>query len=99
MPVSPASMVPPMTTIDTQSLGVPMDGDAEEVATSFEAVFASFLTKEMRKTLADGFFGSEGSDILGGLFDLHMGQAMTNGRGLGIKQMVLSQLESRSPQE
>ena len=88
MPVTP-------TLIDPNALGVSADSAPEEVARSFESVFASLLLKEMRNTLTDGLFGQESSDVLGGLFDLHMGQAMAQGRGLGIKNMVLSQLQQQ----
>lgn len=68
----------------------------EAVAEAFEAVFASQLVKEMRNTLSEGLFGSENSDVLGGLFDLHIGEAMTEGQGLGIKQMVLAHLQQQN---
>jgi Rod binding domain-containing protein len=97
MQVSATTALPPMSSIDTASLGVPSNRNAADVAESFESVFASMLVKELRNTLSEGFFGSESSDVFGGLFDLHMGQAMTEGRGLGIKQLVLSQWQSKSP--
>ena len=93
---SPASMVPPLSTVDVESLGASPGRNPEDVAQALESVFASLLIKEMRKTLSDGIFGSEQSDVLGGMFDLHMGQAMTDGPGLGIKQLVLAQLAAQS---
>ena len=81
----------PMQDVETMRLAT--DEVKEEVAKSFEAVFASLLIKQMRNTLSDGLFGSESSDVMGGLFDLHMGQAMTEGAGLGIRDKVLAQLQ------
>ena len=91
---NPLGMVPPQ--VDARSLEFSSESSREEVATSLESVFASMLIKEMRNTLSEGIFGSEQSDVFGGLFDLHMGKAMTDGRGLGIKQIIVSQLESES---
>lgn len=76
----------------SSSLGISPGGTPDEVATAFEAVFASMLVKEMRNTLKDGFFGGESSDVLGGMFDLHLGKAMAESGGLGVKDMVLQHL-------
>lgn len=95
MSISPMSMIPSSSMDHSNALGISATAGPEEVAKSFEAVFASMLIKEMRNTLSEGLFGSEGSDVFGGLFDLHIGNAMTEGRGLGIKELVLSQLEQQ----
>ena len=92
MGVSASSILPSTLPTDVESLrnNAPKNAvQAAEVAQQLEAVFASMLIKEMRNTLSEGLFGGENSDVLGGMFDLHMGQAMTDGRGLGIKQLVL----------
>ena len=81
---------------DVNSQAFAVGGSNEEVAQSFESVFASMLVKEVRSTLSEGFFGSEQSDVFGGMFDLHMGRALTEGRGLGIREMVLHQLEDQN---
>lgn len=78
------------------SIGIPTmeeGADPIEVAESLEAVFASMLVKEMRNTLPNGFFGEEKSDVMGGMFDLHMGNALAQRQGFGIKQLVLEQLQ------
>lgn len=67
-------------------------GDVEEVVGSLESVFASMLVKEMRKTLPEGFFGSEQSDVFGGMFDLHFGQALTEGSGIGLRDQLLPKI-------
>lgn len=93
MPItSPAAF----SNVDARTLNA-ANTSKEEAAQAFESVFASLIVKEMRNTLSDGLFGSENSDVLGGLFDLHMGQAMTEGQGLGIKQFVLAHSELTQP--
>ena len=94
MEISPVAPLMPLPNVDAtvQSVRGP---NKEEAAKEFESLFASMLIKEMRNTLSEGLFGSESSDVLGGLFDLHMGQAMTEGTGLGIRQLVLSHAESK----
>jgi Rod binding domain-containing protein len=67
----------------------------DAVAANFESVFLSMLLKEMRQTLEGGsFFGEDGSDIYGGLFDLYLGQHLAQGRGIGIATMVKRYLET-----
>ncbi len=96
MQIPSTPFISPTANSDLVTFGIPADGNAEDVAQSFEAVFASQLIKEMRSTLSEGFFGSEQSDVLGGLFDLHMGQAMAEGGGLGIKELVLSHWQANN---
>lgn len=76
--------------------GFSLDANAspEEVAEAFESVFATMLIKEMRATLSEGLFGGDKSDVLGGLFDQHIGKAISTRGGLGIREMLLSQLPS-----
>lgn len=93
MTISPTTMISSIPMAQTDALGISATAGPEEVAKSFEAVFASLLVKEMRNTLSEGLFGSESSDVFGGLFDLHIGNAMAEGRGLGIKELVLTQLQ------
>jgi len=96
MQVTGSSLLSSVPTTDINEQAFAAGGSPEEVAQSFESVFASMLVKEMRSTLSEGFFGSEQSDVFGGLFDLHIGQAITEGRGMGIRDMVLKQMESQS---
>lgn len=92
MNVQAQSATASMLVSQSNSLGVKAGDTPDEVATAFEAVFASMLVKEMRNTLEDGFFGGESSDVLGGMFDMHIGQAMAESGGLGVKEMVLQHL-------
>ena len=92
MNIQAQSSTATMLLSQSNSLGVAAGDTPDEVATAFEAVFASMLVKEMRNTLKDGFFGGESSDVLGGMFDMHIGQAMAESGGLGVKDMVLQHL-------
>jgi Rod binding domain-containing protein len=65
----------------------------DAAARGFESLLASMMLKQMRQTLEPGtLFSGDKADVLGGLFDLYMGQHMTQGRGLGIADMVKKQL-------
>lgn len=96
MQITNSSLASMPSIADVKAMEFAAGNNAEEVASSLESVFASMLIKEMRNTLSEGLFGSEQSDVFGGMFDLHMGQAMTEGRGLGIRDMVLAQIESQT---
>jgi Rod binding domain-containing protein len=72
----------------------------EEVANSFESLFWSLLTKEMRQTLENGgLFGQDKGDIYGGLFDLYVGQHLAPAHALGIAAMIRQQLDTRASDE
>ena len=73
----------------------PASGDqAARVAEDFEGVFASLLLKEMRKTLEPGtLFGEDSGDVYGGLFDMYLGQQMTQSGGFGLAKMVRESME------
>src|SRR5437868_4981414 len=67
------------------------------VADAFENMFSSMLIKQMRQTLDGGLFGNDPSDVLGGLFDHFMGSHVAQAGGLGVGEMIRSQLE-RQPE-
>ena len=71
---------------DTQRLA------KEEVAKQFEGVFVSMLLKQLRESLDEGMFGGEKSDTFGAMFDMYMGEHVSKGSNLGIRDVVLSQL-------
>jgi len=61
-------------------------GASSNAAQEFERLFATLLVKEMRATLPEGFFGGgAGSDVFDGWFDEHLGTALAEGRGLGLR--------------
>jgi Rod binding domain-containing protein len=75
-----------------------MDGQhkpsLKDAAQGFESVFLSMLLKEMRQTLGPGsLFGNDSSDIYGGLFDQFMAQHLAQGKGMGLAQALMKQLE------
>jgi Rod binding domain-containing protein len=71
----------------------------EAVGTEFESVFLSMMIKEMRQTLDGGFFGEEGSDSYGGMFDMFVGKDLAQTRPLGIADMLLQQYEQQQQQQ
>lgn len=59
--------------------------NVEEAGRKFEALFLSMLTKEMRKTLGEGLFGSgPGADTYEGWFDQHMGDSLAGAQALDL---------------
>ncbi|MCA9184316.1 MAG: rod-binding protein, partial [Planctomycetales bacterium] len=67
----------------------------EDVARQFEGTFISMLLKEMRQTLSgDGFFAGDKTDTYGSLFDMFMGQHLSQAGGLGIERALLKYQEN-----
>ena len=89
--IPPLSALPVGADINTASANA---AQVEQTAEAFEGMFASLLIKEMRKTLPEGMFGSEQSDIYGGMFDEYVGKHLAESGGLGIKQLLLSHGQS-----
>lgn len=70
----------------------------DAVANGFEGIFFSILMKEMRQTLEPGsMFGGDKSDILGGMFDMFLGQQLAKNNSLGVGAMIKRQLEKVEP--
>src|SRR5581483_2684208 len=58
---------------------------AAAAAQGFESMFASLLVQQMRQSLEpDTLFGQDTGDVLGGLFDLYLGQHLAQSGALGI---------------
>lgn len=67
--------------------------DSRAAAKRFEALLATQLVKEMRRTLDDGFFGGgPGSEVFEGWLDEHLGEALVRGRGLGLTDGIAASL-------
>lgn len=80
------------------NLGAP--SSLAEAANGFESIFWTILLKEMRQTLEPGsLFGKDGGDVYGGLFDQFMAQHLTQGKGMGIAQALIKQLEPKVAHE
>ena len=92
---SPATLgldmpLPPSSPVGTSPQAI------ETVANGFESMFLSILLKEMRQTLEpDTMFPQDSGDILGGLFDLFLGQHLARSGALGIGAMVKKQLAAK----
>lgn len=64
-------------------------GEAKLAADKFEALLATTLVKEMRKSLPDGFFGDgAGSDVFEGWLDEHVGKALASSGALDLAGMI-----------
>jgi Rod binding domain-containing protein len=67
--------------------------DPEQAGKKLEALFATMLVKEMRRSLPNGFFGdSSGSDTFNGWFDEHIGGALAESGALDLAGMVKTSL-------
>lgn len=68
-----------------------------DVAKRLEAVFASMLIKEMRNASPGSFFGTDSaSDVYGGWFDEHVGQALAERGSLHIAEFVERMIQSNT---
>lgn len=80
----------PLTNIPTTNLT--NASSPEAVARQVEGLFASLLIKEMRGSDREGgLFGGDSSDVLGGMFDQYMGQAIADAGGLGLRDYLVAQ--------
>ena len=66
------------------------DANPAEAAEMFEALLATMLVKEARRSLGEGGFFGEGvgADIFNGWLDQHVGQALADGWDLDLAGMV-----------
>jgi Rod binding domain-containing protein len=57
----------------------------------FEGLFMSMIIKELRQTSSgDGLFAGDASDTYGGMFDMFLGNELTEGKGLGLESLFRS---------
>lgn len=69
----------------------------QQAALGFEGMFVSQLIKQMREALEPGtMFGSDTGDVLGGLFDMTMGQHLAKSGALGIAKLLQGQWTAQS---
>lgn len=69
---------------------------AKAVAQQFEAYFLQLMLRSMRQTLSqDGPFDSEQTRMFSGMFDQQVAQSIAQGRGLGLADMLLAQLQAQ----
>jgi Rod binding domain-containing protein len=87
----------------SENIGKELQGDAgktADVAKRLEAVFASMLIKEMRNASPGSFFGTDSaSDVYGGWFDEHIGQALAERGSLHVAEFVERMIQSNTKGE
>jgi len=65
-------------------------------ASEMEALFATQLVKEMRRSLGDGFFGGgAGADTMEGWLDEHLGAALGASGALGLAEAIEVSLQHK----
>ncbi|HVY82349.1 MAG TPA: flagellar assembly peptidoglycan hydrolase FlgJ [Steroidobacteraceae bacterium] len=67
-----------------------------EVARQFESVFAKMMLKSMREassSVGDSLFGSDQADFYQGMFDDQLSLELTKGKGLGLADLLVRQLQ------
>lgn len=83
----------PAPTIGALNMAPKVDAEKDAVAKQVEGMFASILIKTMRQTLGEtGLFPGDSADILGSLFDQHMGEQVSTSGGLGVAENFRSKL-------
>src|SRR5688572_1180753 len=72
----------------------------KQVAQQFEALFLDMMLKSMREAnLGEGLFDSDASNLYQGMFDkqIALDIARTDGKGMGIAEMLIRQLSPKAP--
>jgi flagellar protein FlgJ len=67
-----------------------------EVARQFESVFAKMMLTSMRQassSVGDSLFGSDQAEFYQGMFDDQLSLELTKGKGLGLADMLVRQLQ------
>jgi flagellar protein FlgJ len=95
-PVNPAFYADPHALSSLKSGAKARDPDAlKAVAKQFESLFTQMLLKSMReanKSFGDSMFGSEQTDFYQGMFDDQLAMHLSQGKGLGLADMLVKQL-------
>lgn len=63
-----------------------------ETAKQFESLFTSLLLKSMRESLPGDPFGSDQQDFYQDMFDQQLATQLSNGKGLGLADVLVRQL-------
>jgi len=93
--------------LDAQSVGklrlqAKQDPDAalKAVAQQFEGIFMNMMLKSMREaTPKDGMLDSEQGNLYTQLFDQQLAQKLSTGKGLGVADMLVKQLTTKTSPE
>lgn len=90
LPLAPAFPILPQASVSNHS-------DVDKAARGFESLFAQTMIKSMR----DASFGdplSDGDSSYRDLYDRHLADRLSAGKGLGLAQLLRRQLSTSSPQ-
>jgi len=98
-----AKYIPSTSSLDPNALGA-LRGKAraedpqaiEAAARQFESLFLNQLLKSMREAQkgdGEGIFDSNESKMFTGLLDEQLANRIANGRGIGLADMVIAQIE------
>ena len=67
-------------------------------ARQFEAYFLQLMLRTMRESVPkDGYFDSEESNTFTDMYDQQMSQSISQGKGFGLADMLLAQIERQLP--
>ncbi len=70
----------------------------EQVAQQFEALFLQMMLKSMREAqVAEGIMDNAQSEMYQGMFDGQLAQSLSHGRGIGIAETLVRQLQGVLP--
>lgn len=76
-------------------LGSTREPDAGKAIEQFEAVFASMILKQMRQSMAgESFIPSDSGDVFGSMFDMYLGEHLSEAGGLGLSGSLHRALDS-----
>lgn len=65
-----------------------MSKDQMEAAKAFEAYMVEMMVKEMRKTIPDGMFSGDSTEIFSGLFDQEISKRIAETGGFGFDEVM-----------
>lgn len=73
-------------------------GPSRDVAPQeLERLFATFVVKELKKTLPDGFFGQgAGSDVYEGWLEDHLGRSLADSGALDLAGSIKASIDSKT---
>ncbi|WP_110619830.1 flagellar assembly peptidoglycan hydrolase FlgJ [Thioalkalivibrio sp. ALE21] len=70
----------------------------ESVAREFEAMLVGQMLKQMREaSLGDGMFENEQTEMYQEMFDQEVARSASEGEGLGLREVIMRELEQNAP--
>ena len=70
------------------SESIRMSKDQMEAAKAFESYMVEMMVKEMRKTIPDGMFSGDSTEIFSGLFDQEISKRIAETGGFGFEEVM-----------